>query len=378
MRGIELELAGIAVSTIAFAALVGNPTAGLLIDRLGSRRTLLLGLAIAATGAASIAFVETPWEAFAAAGTAGFGVSIIWPSLDSLLAVTVRQEQRSNVFAVRYATMNAGFGLGALVAAAIVDFDSARSFQVLYLIDAASFLAFIPILLFLRGLGDRPPPEPDAPRSTYGEVLRDRVFLRVATLATLICGAGYAQMNSAFPAFATGPGGISASALALVFAVNTFIVCFLQLPVLRIAQGRRRTAALALAFALFSAAWAVTLGAGALGGAAVAVVAFALAEATFATGETAVSPSLGPIVNDLAPDRLRGRYNALNTLAWTTGFIIGPLAAGVALGAGHETPFFLALIVLCGLGALGAYRLRPHLPADVDRIGPWRTEPEHD
>ena len=378
MRGIELELAGIAVSTIAFAALVGNPTAGLLIDRIGPRRTLLLGLAIAATGAASIAFVETPWEAFAAAGTAGFGVSIIWPSLDSLLAVTVRQEQRSNVFAVRYATMNAGFGLGALVAAAIVDFDSARSFQVLYLIDAASFLVFIPILFFLRGIGDRPPPEPDAPRSTYREVLQDRVFLRVAALATLICGAGYAQMNSAFPAFATGPGGISASALALVFAVNTFIVCFLQLPVLRIAQGRRRTAALALAFALFSAAWAVTLGAGALGGAAAAVVAFALAEATFATGETAVSPSLGPIVNDLAPDRLRGRYNALNTLAWTTGFIIGPLAAGVALGAGHETPFFLALIVLCGLGALGAYRLRPHLPADVDRIGPWRTEPEHD
>jgi len=183
-------------------------------------------------------------------------------------------------------------------------------------------------------------------------------------------------MNSAFPAFATGPGGISAGALALVFAVNTFIVCFMQLPVLRIAQGRRRTAALVLVFVLFATAWAITLGAGAVEGAVAAVLAFALAEAVFATGETAVSPSVGPMVNDLASDRLRGRYNAINTLAWTTGFIIGPLIAGLALGAGQETPFFLGLIAACCVGALGAYRLRPHLPPGVDEIGPWRSEPD--
>jgi Na+/melibiose symporter-like transporter len=303
---------------------------------------------------------------------------VIWPSLDSLLAVTVRPEQRSSAFAVRYATMNAGFGTGALVAASLVDFDSPTRFQLLYLLDAASFFAFIPLLLLLRGIGDRHQPDADAPRAGYREVLRDRVFLRVAALTTLLCGAGYAQMNSAFPAFATGEGGISASALALVFAVNTFIVCFLQLPVLRIAQGRRRTSALVLVFVLFATAWAVTLGAGALEGAVAAVAAFALAEAIFATGETAVSPSVGPMVNDLAPDRLRGRYNAVYTLAWTFGFIIGPLTAGVALGAGLETPFFLALIALCGLGGLGALRLRPHLPPGVDQIGPWRTEPERD
>lgn len=367
------------VATIGFAALAGNPTAGLLIDRVGARRALVLGLLIAGAGTAGIAFVEKPWEAFAAVGTSGFGVSLIWPSIDSLLAVTVQPEQRSSAFAVRYATMNAGFGTGALVAASLVDFDSPGRFQALYLLDAASYLVFVPVLLLLlRGVGERAPVDTDAPAARYRDVLRDRVFLRVVALTTLVCAAGYAQMNSAFPAFATGPGGISAGALALVFAVNTFIVCFLQLPVLRLAQGRRRTAALVLVFVLFATAWAVTLGAGALEGAVTALVAFALAEAVFATGETAASPSLGPMVNDLASDRLRGRYNAVYTLAWTVGFIIGPLIAGLALGAGQETPFFLALIGACGLGAVGAYRLRPHLPQGADRIGPWRTEPELD
>ena len=122
-------------------------------------------------------------------------------------------------------------------------------------------------------------------------------------------------------------------------------------------------------FALWAATWAVTLVAGHLGGGLVAVAVFASAAAIFALGETLMSPSLGPLVNDLATDRLRGRYNAVNTLALTTGFILGPIIAGAALAADQATPFFLALIAACGLGVLAAYRLRGRLPTEVDIIG---------
>jgi MFS family permease len=375
VRGIELEVAGMVVATVALAALVGNPTAGVLVDRMGARRTLLVGLVIAAAGTGAIAFVERPWEAFAAAWTSGFGLAVIWPSLDSLLAVAVRPEQRSSVFAVRHATMNTGFGIGGLVAAVVVDFDSTASFQALYLIDGASFLAFAPLLLTLKGVGDRAEPEPDREPARYRNVLGDRVFLRIVGLTVLLCAVGYAQLNTAFPAFATGPGEISAGALGLAFAVNTLAVSVLQLPVLRLAQGRRRTAALMLVFALFAATWAVTLAAGELGGGVAAVALFAAAVTIFALGETLMSPSVAPMVNDLAPDRLRGRYNALYTLAWTTGFIVGPLIAGAALGAGQAALLFLGLIAACCLGAVGAYRLRPRLPAGVDQIGAWSVEP---
>ncbi len=363
VRGIELEVAGLAVATFALAALVGNPAAGAIVDRIGSRVTLMAGLVIAAAGSASIAFVESPWEALAAAWTTGFGLAVIWPAIDSLLAVAVRPEQRSSVFAVRHATTNIGFGLGALLASAIVDFDSVGSFQLLYLIDGATFLVFAPLLLVLRGLGGRPHPE-DRSAGGYREVVRDRVFMRVAGLTVLLCVVGYAQLASAFPTFATEE--ISAAGLGLAFAVNTIAVSLLQLPVLRLVQGHRRTGALVVVFALFALTWAITLAAGGLNGGAAAVTVFAVAAAVFAVGETLLSPSIAPMVNELAPDQLRGRYNGVSTLAWTTGFLLGPLIAVAALGAGQSTLFFLALIGACGFGALGALRLRIHLPSSAD------------
>jgi MFS family permease len=369
VRGIELGVAGLAVATIALASVPGNAVGGFLVDRFGARRAVVAGLALSAAGAASIAFVTKPWQAFAAAAASGFGVAVFFPAFDSLLAVTVDAEQRSSVFAIRHATMNAGLGIGGLIAAAIVELDSVRTFQALYFVDAASFVAVVPLLLALRGIGRRAAPDAEHVRGGYRTVLRDRVFLRVAALTFLLFALGYAQLNAAFPAFATGPGGIGAKALAVAFAVNTLAVVVLQLPVLRLVQGHRRSAALSLVFAVWAVTWAATLIAGKLDGGAAAVILFAVAVAIFALGETLMSPSVQPLVNDLAPDAIRGRYNAVYTLALTTGYIVGPIAAGAALGAGHANAFFVALVAACLAAAVGAGRLRRSLPDAVDLVG---------
>jgi MFS family permease len=90
----------------------------------------------------------------------------------------------------------------------------------------------------------------------------------------------------------------------------------------------------------------------------------------FALGETFMSPSLGPIVNDLAPDDLRGRYNGLYTLGWTTGFALGP-AIGAALLDLRGSGVFAALVLVCGAVVWGAGRLDPLLPSTA------RTVPDH-
>lgn len=371
VRGVSLGVSGAAVSTIALAGFAGNPLGGWLADRIGPRRAVMGGLVVAAAGSAAIALVHTGWQAFPAAALLGLGVAVVWPAQDSLLAVLVEPQQRSNVFAVRHGTMNAGLAVGGLLAAALVREPSASRFVLLYLVDGITFLAFVPILAGLAG-GDRAEPQGDggARRAQSGirTVLQDPVFRRVWLLTAALIALGHAQFSSAFPAFASRPGGIEPAALGLVFAANTVGVVGFQLVALRLMAGRRRTTAFAITCGCWAAAWACTLVAGAAGGGAGAVVIFAGAALVFALGETFLSPSLGPIVNDLAPDDLRGRYNGLYTLAWTTGFAVGPVVGGVALGAGAEGLLFGGLVAGCVLLGMAGLNLRRLLPAGANLI----------
>src|SRR5688572_8976660 len=64
VRGIELGVAGLILSTVAVAGLLGNPAGGWLADRIGARRTVIAGLVLAAGGAAALAFVHASWQGF--------------------------------------------------------------------------------------------------------------------------------------------------------------------------------------------------------------------------------------------------------------------------------------------------------------------------
>ena len=107
---------------------------------------------------------------------------------------------------------------------------------------------------------------------------------------------------------------------------------------------------------------------GHLGGGAAAEVAFVTAMVIFALGETLLSPTLPAIINDLAPPHAVGRYNGLGTLAFTTGFLLGPAGGTAALGAGWGTGLFTVLVLACLIAAGLALRLGRHLPSAANQI----------
>jgi MFS family permease len=369
VRGIELDVAGLILATIAVAGLFGNPLGGWLADRIGARRAVVLGLVVAAAGTVAIAAVHNPRQGFAAAALYGIGMAVLWPAEDALLATAVEAEQRSHAFAVRHATLNAGFSVGGLLAALIVGFASPGSFVLVYLLDAASYLVFAVIV---ARLPDAIAPDTEAPAydgsGGYRDVFRDRVFRRLWLLVLLLVTVGYAQYHAAFPAYSTGEGGLSARGLGAAFAANTVTVVLAQLVVLRMMAGRRRTRGVMLAAGFVAAAWTATLLAGGQGARTAGPMLFTAAMVLFALGETLLSPTVPAIVNDLAPDTLRGRYNGAYSLAWTTGYMIGPAIAGFALAAGQGRVLFAGLIGALGVVAVGAWRLERQLPAAVNRI----------
>jgi MFS family permease len=385
VRHLPDGLAGLVVAMIALASLAGNPLGGAMADRWTPRRALMAGLVVAAAGSVALALARSPAALFGAAALTGVGVAISWPAQDALLASVAGRAARSAVFSVRHATMNAGLGLGALCAAAVVSIAHPGSFTAVYLADAASFMAFVPVLARLRlpapsasapGLAEQQTaaaPGPAGPvRASYRRVLRDRVFVRVWVLTALVVTLSFGQFQASFAGYATRPGGVSPHGLSLAFAANTLTVMAVQLVVLRRLAGRRRTTGVALAAVAWAACWSVVILGGHLGGGPAAEAAFVSAMAIFAVGETLLSPTLPAIINDLAPPQAAGRYNGLGTLAFTVGFLVGPAAGTAALGAGWGPGLFTVLALVSLIAAGAALRLARHLPPGSNQIAPSR------
>jgi hypothetical protein len=107
-----------------------------------------------------------------------------------------------------------------------------------------------------------------------------------------------------------------------------------------------------------------------------ALVVVCLAVSVFAVGETLWSPVGPALINDLAPEHLRGRYNAAFGLTWGIASALAPLLAGLFLGSAKANlwPFAIALGALIGGAALVSLRLRL-TPAEDGRVplaSQWR------
>lgn len=362
VRGFSLEVAGL-VPTIHFlTALLFGIGAGATFDRLGGRATAAVSLVLLATGFGAFPLVTEPWHAFVLAGIAGAGRGAFWPSYSGLLAAVTPSDLRPSAYAVQRVVGNLGLGLGSLLAGLVLTTSDPATFTIVFVGSAFTSAAFAVALAFVPpahvGLGERR-------TGRYAVVLRDRTFIALIGLNFVFVTAGVALLNSAFPLFAKNDVGVSERAIGALFVINTVTIVLAQFPVTRALRGRRRMPALAVMGVLWSLTWLLALAAG-TASPTVALALLVVAVAIFALGECVHGVVQGPLVADLAPPAVRGRYMA----AWLTtaqlGFAIGP-AIGVVLLAFSPGVLWLAAAGVCAtLGAL-ALALEPGLPVGMRR-----------
>src|SRR5207249_98565 len=155
-------------------------------------------------------------------------------------------------------------------------------FTALFLIDAATYAAFLGLLAFVPA-GHASEARPDEPTG-YKSALRHRVFLALLGLNVVFVTAGYAQLET-LPVFAKNEANVTERAIGLVFLVNSIVIVLLQLPVTRVVEGRRRLAMLAAMTALWAAAWLLVFGGGLWPAAGAAAALIVVAAAVFGVGE---------------------------------------------------------------------------------------------
>jgi MFS family permease len=277
-----------------------------------------------------------------------------------LIAALVPSESRPRVYAVQFALLNLGIGIGGAVSGLLVDLTRPGTFQLVYLVDSLSFVGYALLLQRIRHVSVAPLLTPEEQASGYRDVARDRVFLRLCGVMLLMAIAGYGQVSAGFPAFVSGVAHVSTRVVGLAFAANTAVIVAAQLVVQRRIQGRRRTRALMWVAVIWALSWLV-IGSSALLHGVWPAVAVLVGLGLFGFGETLWAPTGATIVNDIAPPHLRGRYNAVSSLTWQASSVVGPIVAGALLGARLPAVFIGGLVGLLCLVAVLAVGLERYL-----------------
>lgn len=355
VRGISLDLAGLLMAFIAVVALAVTGPGGALTDRVGARVVLLWATSAQMVGCVIVAFATTPWAVAAGFVFLGINFGVSWPAFNSLIAAIVSGPVRQQYFGINFALVNLGIGLGGVIGGLFADVHEPQSFTVIFLVDAASMLVPIGLLLGpLRHVHGRAaePSGDDLESGSYLTILRQPAVLWMTALTFLGTFIGYGQLEAGFPAFARQVSGVSTEVIGFAFAINTAVIVGLQFWVLRRITGRRRTRVLVVMAALWAVSWVVLGLTGLTRGTLAAAAGVLLFHALFALGETLLQPTIPAITNDMAPDHLRGRYNAVNAGAFQSGTILGPVVAGVMLRHHWSTAFVLVIVAGCGVMAV--------------------------
>jgi MFS family permease len=365
VRGISLGLAGLVVASNSAAGLCSGFVGGALSDRVGPRAVLTGALLVMTAAFALFPLIRSPWHAFALNMLAGAGSGSFWPSQSSLLNTLTPRQRRHAAFAQQRMTMNAGLALGGLVAGAIARTAHPTTFTILFLLNAATFVAFAFVLRLLPAA--RPRETHELP-GRYLDVMRNKVFLQFIVLNVILIGAGVAVASELLPPFAKNVAQVNERAIGIIWFVFAAVIAIGQLPTVKLVEGKRRLRGLALMGLIWAGSFvAIGVGGHLFSGTDAALV-FGGAIAVFALAECLHGAIYAPLVADLAEPRLIGRYMAFSSFSWQLGFFAGPAAGGFVLQHSPLALWPATAAILVGASCY-ALLLEQRIPASL-RVTP--------
>jgi MFS family permease len=333
IRGFSTATAGLVLAATMGTSAIVTPPTGAVLDRYSAKAIVVAGSFASALGYAGFAYVDRPWQAFACSIAGGAGLGAAGTANRTLMVRLIRPDQRVAAFALNRVAGNFGIGSGATVAGFIVaSAQDLRTFQILYLFDAVTSagLALI-VLAAVPGLRAETVTATDADGTGFRAVARDRVFVTVIALNIVLVVVGHTFFSNILSPFAKAHTPVGPAAIGIIFLVNTSFIVIAQIPAVRVVARMRRTHAFAVTSALFAVSLLAVLPATLIHSELAAAGLLAGVAIVFAVGEVVHILVLGPLVADMAPAHLLGRYLSLYSLTFTLSLAIGPAIGGLLL-----------------------------------------------
>ncbi|WP_052433206.1 MFS transporter [Streptacidiphilus carbonis] len=339
---------GLAVGLAGAAGLGASMVGGVLVDRVGARRALVL--LTAAQALTYLAFLLV--HGFAAFAALLCLIAVIDYTKGTAYTAVLAGQLQGRPTAVRSRAVirsyfNAGFFGGSSAAALLIGVDRHWLLRVFVGANALSYVLCAGLVLLLPRLAAA---ERKRTRRRFS-ALRDRRFLGVV-LVTSVLGLHGAILTVALPLWILKHTSVSPSLVPALLALNTILAVTAQVPMARgtdgltgAARAARQSSGLVAAGCL---ALACTAGIGGPGGGAVTVVAVVAITA----GELRQTAGRWGLSFALAPADARAEYlGAFNICLALTAIYGAPLTVWLTTGLGAPGWCLLAVLVL-GAGML--------------------------
>ncbi len=346
IRDFSGGFSGLVMSYMAIFAMAINPLIGIFIDKYGGRIVLIFGLLIKSIGVFALAFVNTKLEVIIVATILAAGDAANWPAQTVCLTRMVEEQARQKVFAFNFMALNLGIGIGGIISSLIVTAGELSTYQRLYWLDSATYFVYAAFAISLPTWVGKRIDKDDEQSGSYREVFKNKELMKLSRASVLLVLFGYASVSAGLPLFITTVLNASPKWLGLIWAANCFGIILMQGPMLRWLEKHSPTKTLTYVGFIWAASWVLV----ALCFVTPWVFVLPLqitSSVVFGIGETIWSPTIPTVVNQLIPDHIRGRSNALMSLQWGTAGVLGAPLAGFLFDADLAKLWVAMMIVGC-------------------------------
>ena len=350
MRGFTNTFGGLLLAYGSLVSIIASSPMGALVDRIGPKKVIIGGLLLNSAAAFSLSQVQTHFQAVIVITGLNIAGQAIWPSQSVILTRVTPERDRPKIFGFNFMLLNLGLGLGGLLSSLIIQRGDLLSFQIMYWVDASTFLLYLLIVLTLHGehVNKYIPKEHEPKTGSYKDLFEIKPLMFLGIAGIILFTFGYGTIQAGIPVFATQFLGLSPKWLGIIFGVNTLSIVLFQPLVMRVIEKYSKYAALIAVGLVWALSW-VFVGIAPYLPLFASGIALSLSQLIFAVGEMIQAPTIPTLANELAPEHIRGRANAWMSLQWSVSGVLGPAITGLMLGADLATAWVIAMFIGCFL-----------------------------
>lgn len=347
--GASLATAGAVSALFGVATIASRLLGGQLADRLGRRRTILVGLTGCAAAQLGIAAAPDLAVAAVCAVLLGLAFELYEPPSQAMIADATEPDQRVHA----YALLTTALAIGNMGAGLIADAVGHSGLRWLFVADATSCLAcalIVRLALPVSGWSptgmSRPPRSGDRQAAiAAGPPWRDPALLAM-TAAGTVFALVYMLILIALP-LSLSARGLDPASAGLVMATATLTLVVIR-PALRIPMLARLSGPVACGagFAFMAAGLAGYATAHSLAG-------LLAPTAIWSAGNLLLSGRAFAVVTALAPPGATARYLAVYGLNWGIATVMAPVLATEVIGSLGPAALWSGCAVLCAAMSCG-------------------------